>query len=67
MIDWHFMLLNKNFHQQVSTFNTTMMNIFSNYIPSKYITADDKDFPWMTGAIKNKIKEDQEISLDYKI
>ena len=67
MIDWHFMLLNKNFHQQVSTFNTTMMNIFSNYIPSKYITVDDKDFPWMTGAIKNKINEDQEISLDYKI
>ena len=67
MIDWHFMLLNKNFHQQVSTFNTTMMNIFSNYIPSKYITVDDKDFPWMTEAIKNKINEDQEISLDYKI
>ena len=67
MIDWHFMLLNKNFNQQVSTFNTTMMNIFSNYIPSKYITVDDKDFPWMTEAIKNKINEDQEISLDYKI
>ena len=67
MIDWHFMLLNKNFNQQVSTFNTTMMNIFSNYIPSKYITVDDKDFPWTTGAIKNKINEDQEISLDYKI
>ena len=67
MIDWHFMLLNKNFNQQVSTFNTTMMNIFSNYTPSKYITVDDKDFPWMTEAIKNKINEDQEISLDYKI
>ena len=31
MIDWHFMLLNKNVHEQVSTFNTTWMNIFSNY------------------------------------
>ena len=31
------------------------MNIFSNYFPSKYITVDDKDPPWMTGAIKNKI------------
>ena len=59
MIDWHLMLLNKNVHKQVSTFNTTWMSIFSNYIPCKYITVDDKDPPpspqWMTGAIKNKI------------
>ena len=49
------MLLNENVHEQVSTFNTILMNIFSNYIPSKYITVDDKDPPWMMGAIKNKI------------
>ena len=30
------------------------MNIFSNYIPSDIII-DDKDPPWMTKAIKNKI------------
>ena len=55
MIDWHFMLLNKNVHEQVSTFNTTLMDIFSNYIPNIYITVDDKEPPWMTKAIKNKI------------
>ena len=55
MIDWHFMLLNKNVHKQVSTFNTTLMDIFSNYIPNIYITVDDKEPPWMTKAIKNKI------------
>ena len=42
MIDWHFMLLNKNVHEQVSTFNTTLMDIFSKNIPNKYITVDDK-------------------------
>ena len=31
------------------------MNIFSNYIPSKYIIIDDKDPPWMIKAIKDKI------------
>ena len=62
MIDWHFMLLNKNVHEQVYTFNTTMMNIFSNYIPSKYITVDDKDPPWMMGAIKNKINLKKSLS-----
>ena len=62
MIDWHFMLLNKNVHEQVSTFNTTLMNIFSNYIPNKYITVDDKDPPWMTEAIKNKINLNKSLS-----
>ena len=45
MIDWHFMLLNKNVHEQVSTFKTTLMNIFSNYIPNKCVTVDNKDPP----------------------
>ena len=31
------------------------MNIFSNYIPNKYIIIDDKDPPWMTKTIKDKI------------
>ena len=35
MIDWQFMFLNKNVHEQVSILKTTLMNIFSNYIPSK--------------------------------
>ena len=56
------MFLNKNVYEQVSTFNTTLMNIFSNYIPSKYITVDDKDPPWMTGAIKNKINLKKSLS-----
>ena len=33
------------------------MNVFSNYIPNKSITIDDKDPPWMNDEIKNKIKK----------
>ena len=55
MVNWNFMFLNKNIHEQVSILNTTLMNIFSNYVPNKYITVDDKDPPWMTEAIKTKI------------
>ena len=29
--------------------------IFPNYIPNKYITIDDRDPPWMTKRIKDKI------------
>ena len=32
------------------------MNIFSNFIPSKYVTFDDRDPPWMNDFVKTKIK-----------
>ena len=46
------MFMNKTVHEQVTIFNTILMNIFSNYIPNKYIIIDDQDPPWMTKAIK---------------
>ena len=56
MVDWRFMFLNKSVHDQVSIFSNTLINIFSNYIPHRYVTVDDRDPPWMTEIIKNKIK-----------
>ena len=56
MVDWRFMFLNKHVHKQVSTFNNTLMNIFTNYIPNKYITIDDRDPPWMNETLKNTYK-----------
>ena len=50
------MFLNKNFPKQVSIFDKTLMNIFTNYIPNRYITIDDRDPPWMNEIIKNKVK-----------
>ena len=35
MDDWHFMFMSKTVHEEVSTFDTLLMNIFSNYIPKK--------------------------------
>ena len=56
MVDWRFTFLNKNVHEQVSIFNNTLKNIFSNYIPNKYTTINDRDLQWMNEKIKNKIK-----------
>ena len=49
------MFLNKTVHEQVSVFNNVLFNILSNYIPHKYITIDDRNPPWMTKCIKDKI------------
>ena len=45
MVDWQFMFLNKNTHEQVVIFKDILMNIFCNYIPNKYLTIDDRDHP----------------------
>ena len=42
---------------QVAAFNETILNVFRNYVPNKYITIDDKDPAWMNENIKTKIKE----------
>ena len=55
LVDWNFLFSHKNVHEQVVIFDQTLMNIFSNYIPNKLITVDDKDPPWMNQYIKKKI------------
>ena len=32
------------------------MNIFSNFVPNKLVTFNDRDPPWMNDFVKNKIK-----------
>ena len=39
-----------------SSFNGTILNVFRNYVPSKYTTVDEKDLVWMNENIKSKIK-----------
>ena len=41
---------------QVELFNETLMNIFSNFIPSKIKRFENSDPPWMNADIESKIK-----------
>ena len=56
LINWERLFNNKNINEQVSILNETRLNVFSNYVPNKYITVDDKDPVWMNETIKLKIK-----------
>ena len=42
-----------------------LINIFSNFIPNKLVTFNDKDPPWMTEKLKGKIKWKQKVYRDY--
>ena len=47
----------KPINAQVTAFNETILNVFRNYAPNKYIIIDDKDPAWMNKNMKTKIKE----------
>ena len=54
-MDWEFLISNKSANQRVIIFNGTVMNVFSNFVPNKFMTFNDQDTPWMTSSIKDKI------------
>ena len=56
LINWERLFNNKNINEQVSILNETILNVFSNYVPNKYITIDDKDPVRMNETIRLKIK-----------
>ena len=47
------------------TLNETILNVFRNYVPNKYITIDDKDPVWMNETIKLKIKTRDKLYKQY--
>ena len=53
--DWIQNLSDLNIDEQVSFFNETLINIFSNFCPHKFITCNDEDSPWLTDEIKSII------------
>ena len=54
LVNWNSLFSHKNVDEQAAIFKQTLMNIFSNYIPNKSITIDDKDPPWINEYFKRK-------------
>ena len=42
-VNWERLFDQKDINAQVTAFNETILNVFRNYVPNKYITIDDKD------------------------
>ena len=55
-VNWEILFDQKDINAQIVTLNETLLNIFCNYIPNKFITIDDKDSVWMNETIKSKVK-----------
>ena len=55
-VNWKRLFDRKDINAQVIALNETILNVFCNYVPNKYITVNDKDPVWMNETIKSKIK-----------
>ena len=64
-VNWERLFDKKNINGQVLKLNETTLNVFRNYVPSKYLTIDDKDPVWMNETIKSKIKIKNKIFKEY--
>ena len=56
IFDWQSALNYIDANDQVPVFNSTILNIVSNFITNETITCDDRDPPWMNSFIKNLIR-----------
>ena len=54
--NWQGSFTNLPINEQVNLFNSTLMNIFSNFIPNKTVTFNDQDPPWFGKKLKAKIE-----------
>ena len=55
--NWERAFSNANVNEKVDTFNRTILNILSNFIPHETIVCNGKDPPWFNNRIKTLIKE----------
>ena len=51
-VNWERPFNQKDINVQVLALYETILNIFRNYVPNKYITIHDKDPVWMNETIK---------------
>ena len=55
-VNWNRLFDSKDINSEVTALSETILNVFCNYVPNKYITINNKDPAWMNEIIKSKIK-----------
>ena len=55
--DWNKLFSGQDIHNQVNLFNTTILNIFRNFIPNKVILCADKEPAWVNEEVRLLVKQ----------
>ena len=59
-LSWQRALSNTSLSEKVDIFNSTILNILSNFIPYEFLVCDDKDPPWFNKKVRALIKEEND-------
>ena len=65
MINWERLFDKKDLNAQAIALNETILNVFRNYVPDRYITINDEDPVWMNEIIKSSIKGKNKLYKQY--
>ena len=65
MVNWERLFDKKNLNARVIALHETILKVFRNYVPNKYITVDYKDPVWMNEIIKSKMKAKNKLYKQY--
>ena len=61
---WKRDFLNTNINGDVDIVNSTVLNIFSNFIPNEFVVCDDMDQPWFKKEIRALFQEEKVLHLN---
>ena len=64
--NWQRAFLNTNVNEKVDIFNSTILNILSNFIPHELVVCDDKHPPWFNKKIRPLIQEKNAAFKNYR-
>ena len=62
---WEKAFENLNVNEQVNILNSTLLNIFRNFIPNEMITCRVKDPPWLNNKIKTARRKNNKLYRKY--
>ena len=63
--NWEKSFENLNVNEQVNILNSTLLNIFRNFIPNEMITCRAKDPPWLNTKIKTDLRKNNKLYRKY--
>ena len=62
---WDFIFTNKTPSEMVSIFSENFLKTMESYVPSKVMSFDDSDAPWVTPSLKNLLRKNTKMFKDW--
>ena len=61
LTQWEFVFQNKSPSEMVQLFSESFLKAINSYVPSKVVTFDDRDAPWITPSLKNLLRKNTKL------